>query len=187
MTRLLPLALVVLLAACTPEATATKAGRSSGPPPTTGTSPSRTTGTEDRWTTDISVRHDPAVPPVPILVEVRTGDHAAEGYERITFAFRGPLPSYTVRIVRNVVRDGSGEPVDLPGATLLSVVFTPAGSHTTAGRHDVGYRRLLAYERTGDYEGYVSYGLGVQGTTTIRTGESTRPDGTNVVALDIKL
>jgi hypothetical protein len=125
---------------------------------------------------------------VPVLVEVRTGDHAGEGFERITFAFRGAFPSYTFQIVRQVTRDGSGDPVTLPGATFLSIVFTPARSDAAGGPQTVGYHRLKGYEQVGDYEGYVSYGVGIEGATVqVRTGESARADGTNVVALDIKV
>ncbi|MEV4132298.1 hypothetical protein AB0J72_09050 [Dactylosporangium sp. NPDC049742] len=198
MTRLPSLALIVLLAACTPEATGTEAHKSptnaatasatERPTPTPAATPQpRPTGNWAEPTTKVTVPHNPAVPPVPVLVEVRAGDHAADGYERITFAFRGPLPSYSFQIVRQVVRDGSGDPVTLPGTTKLSIVFTPARSEAGTGPRDVGYRRLRGYEQVGDYEGYVSYGLGVEGTAQVRYGESTRPDGTNVVALDIRV
>ena len=98
------------------------------------------------------------------------------------------FPSYTFQIVPQVTRDGSGDPVTLPGATFLSVVFTPARSDAATGPRTVGYRRLKGYEQVGDYEGYVSYGVGVAGATVlVRTGESTRADGTNVLALDVRV
>ncbi|MGI5181477.1 AMIN-like domain-containing (lipo)protein [Dactylosporangium sp. CA-152071] len=198
MTRLPSLALIVLLAACTPEATGTGANKRptdaatagaterSNPTPNASTT-KKADGSWTEPTQKVTVPHNPAVPPVPVLVEVRTGDHAGDGYERITFAFRGPLPSYSFQIVRQVVRDGSGDPVTLPGTTKLSIVFTPARSEAGTGPRDVGYRRLRGYEQVGDYEGYVSYGLGVEGAAQVRYGESTRPDGTNVVALDIRV
>ena len=86
-----------------------------------------------------------------------------------------------------VTRDGSGDPVTLPGATFLSIVFTPARSEAATGPRAVGFSRLRGYEQVGDYEGYVSYGLGVAGATVqVRTGEHPSADGTNVVALDIR-
>ena len=193
MTRLPLLALTVLLAGCAPVSPGGGPAASTAAPAATSTSNSPSaagTAGAQGWTVPTQkaqVAHSPAVPPVPVLVEVRAGDHTDEGYERLTFAFKGPLPSYTFQIVPQVTRDGSGDPVTLPGTTFLSVVFTPAHSEAATGPHAVGFHRLRGYEQVGDYEGYVSYGLGVDtGPVQVRTGESTRADGTNVVALDIR-
>ncbi|GAA3223766.1 hypothetical protein GCM10010532_055200 [Dactylosporangium siamense] len=195
MTRLSLLVPVVLLAGCAPVSSGSEPQTATNTSKSTNTSTSASgTATTPGWTVPtrkVSVSHDPAVPPVPVLVEVRAGDHADEGYERVTFAFQGPLPSYTFQIVPQVTRDGSGDPVTLPGTTFLSIVFTPARSQAGTGPRAVGYRRVRGYEQAGDYEGYVSYGIGLNGpdgaTVQVRTGESTRADGTNVVALDIRV
>ncbi|MFE9690793.1 hypothetical protein [Micromonospora sp. NPDC005806] len=134
--------------------------------------------------------------PLPVLVQIQVGDHPAEGFSRISFAFRGPAPSYQVAYVARVESDGSGTPVSLPGNAFLAVRFDPAQAHDSSGRSTVsappraiGYPTLRGWAPAGDFEGYVSFGLGVQTSGTrlpLRLGESTRPDGTHVVSVDVR-
>lgn len=135
--------------------------------------------------------------PLPVLVEVRVGDHPAEGFSRITFAFRGPTPSYQVGYVPQVVTEGRGAPVELPGTAYLSVRFDPAQAHDARGAATadvppsrIGYPTLRGWAAAGDFEGHLSFGLGLRppagGTLPVRLGESTRPDGTHVVAVDVR-
>jgi hypothetical protein len=69
----------------------------------------------------------------------------------------------------------------------LSVVFVGAQAHDDAGDstvaetpgRPVGFSGLRDYASAGDYEGYVSYGLGLAGASgqpAIRAGELKRPD-----------
>ena len=153
----------------------------------------------------VTVSNPVPVPPVPYLVEVRTGDHPEEnpGYTRITFAFRGAFPAYRFSYVERVTADGSGAPVPLPGNAALQIVFTPAQAHDDAGASTIGFasdrtfglHHLAGYAPAGDYEGYVTYGLGIQvapgsdETPLVRTGQLTRPDPNGpvyVVAVDIR-
>jgi hypothetical protein len=134
--------------------------------------------------------------PLPVLVRIQVGDHPSEGFSRITFAFRGPTPSYQVGYVPRVQSDGSGDPVNLPGNAFLALRFDPAQAHDNAGRSTVsapsrtiGYPTLRGWAPAGDFEGYVSFGLGVQTSgerLPVRLGESTRPDGTHVVSVDVR-
>ncbi|MGY0005123.1 AMIN-like domain-containing (lipo)protein [Micromonospora sp. I033] len=135
--------------------------------------------------------------PLPVLVEVRFGDHPAENFSRITFAFRGPTPSYQVGYVAQVVTEGRGAPVELPGTAYLSVRFDPAQAHDArgAGTADlppsrIGYPTLRGWAAAGDFEGHLSFGLGLRppagGTLPVRLGEATRPDGTHVVSVDVR-
>ena len=134
--------------------------------------------------------------PLPVLVQIQVGDHPSEGFSRITFAFRGPTPGYEVGYVSRVESDGSGAPVDLPGNAFLSVRFNPAQGHDSSGRSTVsapartiGYPTLRGWAPAGDFEGYLSFGLGVQttgGRLPVRLAESTRPDGTHVVSVDVR-
>ncbi|MFG3602703.1 hypothetical protein ACGF4D_21685 [Micromonospora chersina] len=93
--------------------------------------------------------------------------------------------------------EGRGAPVELPGTAWLSVRFDPAQAHDArgAGTADVppsriGYPTLLGWAAAGDFEGHLSFGLGLRppagGTVPVRLGESTRPDGTHVVAVDVR-
>ena len=56
-----------------------------------------------------------------------------DGYDRITFEFRGSRPGYTVEYVPQVIQDGSGEPVSLLGQAFLHVVFMRAQAHDDHG------------------------------------------------------
>ncbi|MGW5669099.1 AMIN-like domain-containing (lipo)protein [Micromonospora sp. NPDC003776] len=193
-------------AAATPPA-ATPAASSTAPAATTATPPAagdwRMTYGWAVPTSPARVTHRVRVPvtpapgePLPVLVRIEVGDHPAEGYSRITFAFRGPTPSYQVAYVPRVESDGSGAPVSLPGNAFLAVRFEPAQTHDSAGRSTVsapprtiGYPTLRGWAPAGDFEGYVTVGLGVQapgGRLPVRLGESTRPDGTHVVSLDVR-
>ncbi|WP_446215817.1 AMIN-like domain-containing (lipo)protein [Micromonospora sp. IBHARD004] len=135
--------------------------------------------------------------PLPVLVQIQVGDHPAEGFSRITFGFRGPTPSYQVGYVARVESDGSGAPVELPGTAFLAVRFNPAQGHDSSGQSTVsapartiGHPTLRGWAPAGDFEGYLSFGLGLQppsgATVPVRLGESTRPDGTHVVSVDVR-
>ena len=135
----------------------------------------------------------PPAPALPYLVGVYVGDHP-EGnppYQRISFYFRGAFPSYRFSYVPKVVQDGSGNTVSLLGNSFLSIVFNPAQAHDNDGAptivktpaNPIGFTNLKSYAFAGDYEGYVSYGLGIQvapgsdQVLNIRAGELKRPDG----------
>lgn len=139
-------------------------------------------------------------PPLPLLVEVRVGDHPEENLTRITFAFRGGPPSYTLAYVPGVVADGTGDPVSLAGNAFLRIQFDPAQAHDEHGRVSVSespgprldYPTLRGYALAGDFEGHVTHGLGLQvapgsdQALPVRALELTRPDGTRVVAVDVR-
>jgi hypothetical protein len=126
------------------------------------------------------------------LVGVYVGDHRGEGdprFQRISFYFRGGFPSYRFGYVPQITQDGSGDPVVLEGTYFLSVVFDDAQAHddatgastvVKAPDRPLGFSRLLDYASAGDFEGQVSYGLGVaasrDGRPLILTGELTRAD-----------
>jgi hypothetical protein len=132
------------------------------------TSAEAVAATTTTWTTGtVTVTHHPAVPPVPVLTGIRYAGHAADGYDRIVFDIPGPLPGYTARYVTGVIRDGSGQPLSVPGAEHLTIVFTPAQAHrddgtvTVSGTHTVNLPTLKSYAVAGDYEGYVTIALGL--------------------------
>ncbi|MGC5021819.1 AMIN-like domain-containing (lipo)protein [Micromonospora sp. DT47] len=215
---------VLLAAACTtdhdgatpapPTTTASSAsvaatGPATTPPATAGPSVTRPAAPGDwhvtyGWavpTAPARVSHTVRLPltpppgePLPVLVEVRVGDHPDEDFSRITFAFRGPIPGYEVAYVARVEQDGSGDPVDLPGTAFLALRFNPAQAHDGAGRNTastpprtIGFPTLRGWAPAGDFEGYLSFGLGLsRGGLPVRLGESTRPDGTHVVSVDVR-
>jgi hypothetical protein len=230
MRRLLPIVglAVLLTAGCTPKdgttgsgpggnpTTTTAAGNGSGgtagAPKTTAAQPPEDSGT---W----KVRYDFGVPaarititnrsliPLPSLAEIHTGDHSNEnpGYDRISFYFRGGMPSYNFNYAAEVLTEGRGDRVPLEGNAFLRVQFSNARQHDDAGADTlktkpnthIGYHNLVSYGFGGDFEGYVTYGLGIHVAPNsdqvlqIRVGELTKkPDGKGgffyVVAFDVK-
>ncbi len=120
------------------------------------------------------VTHAAAVPPVPELVQIRVGSHpAASGerpYERISFTFTDGFPSYRIQFVGKLVSDGSGKVIPLGGQGVLEVVFTGAQAHTASGTKtsvtsqpaaSIGFPRMTDYAQAGDFEGVLSYGVGI--------------------------
>jgi hypothetical protein len=217
----IPLLSVLALAGCAPVAPSpspTSSPPSSPPSPSASsigaappTAESSDDGVEYRVTYGfdvpagpVTVTHQVSVPPVPYLVGVYVGNHpeGTPAYQRISFYFRVGFPSYTFRYVPQVVSDGRGTPIPLQGNSFLSVVFTPAQAHDDAGASTVvqaappvtGFPNLRQYASAGDFEGHVTYGLGIQTapnsdqTIRIRAGELKRPDGSGgffyVVHLD---
>jgi hypothetical protein len=135
----------------------------------------------------------PPAPPLPYLVGVYVGNHpeGSPAYQRISFYFRGTFPSYRFGYVPGIVNDGSGTPVALQGNAFLSIVFIDAQAHDNNGAstvvatppNPIGFTNLKSYAKAGDFEGRVSYGLGIQvaqgsdQVLKIRAGELKRPDG----------
>jgi hypothetical protein len=89
----------------------------------------------------------------------------------MSFRFLGGFPSYDIEFVPELVADGSGLPVDMPGTgAILKVVFDGAQAHTEDGTAStitrepgpvLGYPALTSYAAAGDFEGVVTYGIGV--------------------------
>ena len=120
------------------------------------------------------VSHASAVPPVPELVQIKVGSHpAASGeraYNRISFTFTNAFPSYQIAFASNLVSDGSGKVIPLGGQGVLKVVFTGAQAHTADGTKSsiisqpssvIGFQRMTGYAQAGDFEGVLSYGIGI--------------------------
>ena len=113
-----------------------------------------------------SVSRSPS--PVPTLVDVTTGRHAA--YDRVVLTLHGEAPGYRVRYVKTVRADGSGRVVHLRGHRNLLVRLTPADAHDNNGkatyggpRHlSPGYPQLREVAFVGDFEATVSVALGLR-------------------------
>jgi hypothetical protein len=191
-------------AAATPPATATSAAGTptepSGPPDETPPAAGSYRVVSDWSTRPVTVSHPLVAPPLRFLTEVRFGDHPGDdpAYSRVTFAFEEGLPSYEVRYVASLEQEGSGDPVPVPGNAVLRIVFRDATGYDDAGRETdrpggtVGYPTLRGYGFGGDFEGHMTFGLGIQvaagsdQTLPVRVGESVRPDGLHVLAVDVR-
>ena len=126
------------------------------------------------------------------LVDVRVGSHT--GYDRITFEFADPkppspantLPQFTVQKVDAVTQDGSGNPVQINGAALYSLVMHGASGVDLSGEQVVetykgprefkpNFPTLLELEHAGDFENVLSWGIGLKGPRCITARQLNTP------------
>ena len=153
----------------------TAAGRPSG---TGQPAASSSSSSSSSWSSEpVTVEHHPAVPPVPVVLRVRSAAHPAEGFDRLVIDIDGPLPGYSVRYVSQVLADPSDQVVAVPGRHHLLVVLDPAQAHrddgtaTVSGVHRLDLPVLRAYAIVGDFEGHVSIAVGLDDVIGYRVGE----------------
>jgi hypothetical protein len=88
----------------------------------------------------------------------------------MSFTFTGAFPSYRFEWVSELVGDASGQVVPLRGTDTLKIVFTQARAHTADGTRStivsqpgrpIGYPWMTDFAQAGDYEGVLTYGIGV--------------------------
>ncbi len=101
-----------------------------------------------------------------VLKEIHAASHV--GFDRVVFKFDGPLPvGRDVSFVPEIIADGSGLPVPVIGKALLSVSFSPATNHSDSGtiftdaRITMGLPNVIQVVRSGDFEGVLSFGIGL--------------------------
>lgn len=113
------------------------------------------------------------------LYAVAVGCHS--GFDRFVVRERFATPGYDVRYVTQIVADGSGNPVSLEGSKRIRVVIRQARGHTQGGTnllpavqtpHCANLRQV---KRAGDFEGVVSFGLGLRRKTGFRVFRLTGP------------
>jgi hypothetical protein len=113
------------------------------------------------------------------MYDVTAGCHAT--YDRFVIRARFATPGYDVRYVRRIVADPSGRPVALLGSKRIRVAFNLAGGHDNRGRNLLASTltprcpNLLQVKKNGDFEGTVSFGLGVRRMTGFRVFRLTDP------------
>ena len=121
--------------------------------------------------------------PGKYLTAVRTAKHAA--YDRVVFQFSGGRPAVTAERVTAVYADPKGTKIPLPGHSFLHVVFRgasgfcPQPAHRTWTGPNVltpRYPQLLAVAAAGDFEGYLSFGLGLSARGPYHVSTLTGPD-----------
>jgi hypothetical protein len=102
-------------------------------------------------------------------------------FDRFVIRGRFATPGYEVRYVNQVVFDGSGLPVPLLGTKRILVVVRPARGHTMAGTNLLPSvltplcPNLRQIKNAGDFEGVVSFGLGLRRKTGFRVFRLTSP------------
>ncbi len=121
--------------------------------------------------------------PTPVtLREVRSARN--EGFDRVVFQFEGEqVPGYHVEYVEKsaVIKCGSGDPAELAGQGFLQIRIQPAQAHAD-GKATVTERErkpalplLAELEQTCDFEGEVTWVLGVQRPNKYRVMELQGP------------
>jgi hypothetical protein len=103
----------------------------------------------------------------PALRTVRFGRH--DTYDRLAFDFCKPADTtLTATVVKQLTEDGSGAKVTLQGKYFIAITLTPADAHSDTGRPTVpnhavtvAGRNMQQYKLIGDFEGVVTYGVGV--------------------------
>jgi hypothetical protein len=110
------------------------------------------------------------------LTAVTVGQHAT--YDRVVFTFSEGVPGYSVGYVNEVLSDAKGDQVALPGQAFLRVVFNPSsGYHTYSGPSTMTpvFPTLLQVRATGDFESYLSFGVGLSQRAGFRVFTLTQP------------
>jgi hypothetical protein len=113
------------------------------------------------------------------LSHVRTGCHAT--FDRFVVEARFGTPRYDVRYVRRIVEDGSGNPVHLLGSKRIRILLRDARGHTQGGTNLLPQVKtprcpnLRQVKLAGDFEGVVTFGLGLRHRTGFRVFRLTGP------------
>jgi hypothetical protein len=130
----------------------------------------------------------PAPAPAGLLQEIRTGRHA--GYDRLVLEFGGVTPpTATTGYVAVVRTDPADQPVPLRGTAFLRVALHDATLDTTPREPDpADARRYTGPHRVtpnlpvlrdvavaGDFEGVLSFGVGLARRTPVRVFTLTAP------------
>ena len=121
-----------------------------------------------------------SMPAPPIgVTDVRAGPQ--NGYDRFVIQLNGAVPHYDVTPQSNAtfVQDPSGLRVTLTGSAGLVVTLHGAQSQGTYGgqtdQHPSGTSVLREARQVGDFEGVVSWGLGLSHTACFRAFTLTGP------------
>jgi hypothetical protein len=107
--------------------------------------------------------------PTSILVAIRAAHHpeTTPKYDRVVFEFSGPIPLLEIEHVKQLLGDGSGLPIPIGGRAILRVRFSPAQAHNDQGNPTAPNRvacnlgNVGEVVGAGDFEGVVTYGIGV--------------------------
>jgi hypothetical protein len=116
-----------------------------------------------------------------VLTGVRTGRH--DDYDRTVFDFTGGTPGYRVEY-GTLTGQGTGDPIPIAGAATLTVVFdglaNPAVDMRTV--YNPQLPTLLQIKSGGYFEGYATFGLGLNDRVGFRVLVLHGPDR---IAVDV--
>ncbi|YCM46739.1 hypothetical protein V2O64_11975 [Verrucomicrobiaceae bacterium 227] len=123
-----------------------------------------------------------ALPSARLLTSVKTT--SCDGFDRVVFEFSGDeAPGYFAEYIDKPVRQcGSGNVVKVAGEGWLQIRMAPASAHTDEGQATITERnRILDYPNlqqlvdTCDFEGNVTWVLGLKSPNSYRVVELTDP------------
>jgi hypothetical protein len=117
-----------------------------------------------------------------LLLDVRSARH--EGFDRVAFEFAQTRPGYHVEYIDKPVRRcGSGETTAIAGDGWLEVRFYVAEAHTPSGAPTIAKRDqhpglaiVKQLQQTCDFEGYVTWVIGVSRPNKYRVITLTKPE-----------
>jgi hypothetical protein len=106
---------------------------------------------------------------ISTLVAIRAAHHPeiTPKYDRVVFEFDGPVPLVRIQYVKELIADGSGNPVSVVGRAILCIEFDRSYAHTDSGEPTVPGRLkqnmplVKEIVRAGDFEAVVAYGIGL--------------------------
>jgi hypothetical protein len=113
------------------------------------------------------------------LYRIDVACHAS--FDRFVIRARSGTPRYDVRYVSRIVGDGSGDTISLLGTRRLRVVLHNARAHTEGGGGLLPSTKtplcphLRQLKSAGDFEGVVTFGLGLRRRTGFRVFRLTAP------------
>jgi hypothetical protein len=134
------------------------------------------------------ISHAADTPGQALLRRVRAGRN--KDFDRLVFDFDGPIPGVDVQYVRELLEDGSGNPIPLRGRAVVQIVMQPAVAHHEDGTPSVtgplpdvtGFAAFRQVADAGDFEAVLTWGIGVAARTGLR---ATRLTGPSRVAVDV--
>jgi hypothetical protein len=123
-----------------------------------------------------------------LLIRVRAGRN--KDFDRLVFDFEGPAPGFHVQYVDQLIEDGSGRPIPLRGRAVVEISIRPAAAHRDDGSPtrigpvpDVaGFAAFRQVAEAGDFEGVLTWGIGVAARTGLR---ATTLSGPTRLAVDV--
>jgi hypothetical protein len=163
------------------------------PTPTVATESSAASACATRWGSGTASVPTGGVDPV---VSAGTGGH--DCFDRVVFDVDGPAAGYHVEYVREVLQDGSGDEVPVPGGARLQVVlhhpaydeqgeptFVPTVSPGDEVADVRGYSTLRSVVYGGSFEGDTTFGVGVRDRLPYRVFTQDVPGAASRIVVDV--
>lgn len=115
------------------------------------------------------------------LLNVRAGRN--NDFDRLVFDFEGSPPGYRIAYVDGLHEDGTGDHIPLRGRAVVQILLMPAAAHRDDGTATYtgpppDVRNFAVFRQVadaGDFEGQLTWGIGVAARTGLRALLLTAP------------